>query len=1051
MAVAPDRRRTADEVLADLLSSRSGYIPNWDARPRDPALGVVSSQAEILSYLWERLHGAADKNKISLLAELGIDRLPPAAARAPVEFEPLTGSGNAQAPAGSLVGATTPDGEQLTFRTETGIGLSSSPLAEVWSVIPGQDTGGDHTADVRGQRPFRLFSQQVRTVRSLYIGHDQLLAMAGSAEIGVEFELARAAEPPLELSWAIWDGSVWREFLDLRDNDTVDQVTDGTGGLMRSGTVVLASDGIESSPTKVHGIESHWLRCEMKTRLSDSDRWLPQIDQIRLAVKFGSPTEQVEFRVESAVALGQDVDLSAPFYPFGQSPDRTTHFYLDAADMADSGLGTCTVSFDVTFDAALDGTVVLALEYWDGSSWRPLSASAGGDTATITIPGSVTSVVIDRAFAIPQNWEQNDVGGAPGRWMRIRVLSGSFDRVETVGTSPNDFEVHRPAPPLFSDLLLKVYGVSPAAPPDHVVTQDRARFQERTSEARYRGTPFEPFAPNPDASPALYLGFDGELPAAAIGLYFDIEPAGTESSHEFRWERYDGRHWGSIPVLDDETAHLTRTGIVRLLWPGNRSLRSVSPVVAEGTTATTLRSGEADVFEAGEEVFVKEGETGELAHIASVTGRTITLRRALENSYQNATLSQPELPLFGTPRTWIRARLTEEGIEPDITVRRLITNATWASEARTVDNEIIGSGGGRPGEVMSAARRPILPGELLQVRELTGARARTDLAILEREFADHPGTVEAENDPVTGDVNAAWVRWEPRPNLLSSGPEDRHYVVDRVAGTIRFGDGRHGRVPPMGTQNVRLRRYDTGGGRRGNLAAGAIDAPLSGIVAQRVGNPVAASGGADAETPERAIKRAPHVLRHRYQAVTSTDYRDVALEASPEVFEAAVLLAGDDLGGQVRVVVLPDSDAAPPEPSAQLLERVRRHLLLRCPTGARGRLRVVPPKFVEVGVDVVVAPAGDQAGAVFDAVRAEIAVFLHAVKGGPGGSGWRFGARVHAALFFPRLEALPGVDYIESFSVTRNGAIAGDEVRLDSGDLPTVGDIVVRLTSEATL
>jgi uncharacterized phage protein gp47/JayE len=475
----------------------------------------------------------------------------------------------------------------------------------------------------------------------------------------------------------------------------------------------------------------------------------------------------------------------------------------------------------------------------------------------------------------------------------------------------------------------------------------------------------------------------------------------------------------------------------------------VFPVVAEGTTATAIRSGDADVFETGDEIHVKQGETGELAYVSSVSGRTVTFRRALENSYQNASLSEPELPVFGTPRTWIRARLTEAAAEPLITIRRLINNVTWASEARTIDNEIIGSSGGRPNEVMSVARRPILPGEVLQVRELTGARARTDVAILERELASDPGALQTEHDPVTGEVNGAWVRWDQCPNFLASGRDDRHYVVDRVAGTVRFGDGRLGRVPPMGTQNVRLRRYDTGGGRRGNLAAGALDTPLSGIVAQQVANPVAASGGADAETPERAIRRAPHVVRHRYQAVTSTDYRDVALEASPEVFDAAVVLESDDLGGQLRVFVLPDSDASPPEPSAQLLERVRRHLLLRCPVGATGKLRVAAPRFVGIGVEVVVAPTGDRGAFVFDAVGAEIARFLHAVKGGPASERWGFGARVHTARFFPLLEVLPGVDYVESMSLTRNGAVVGDQIMLGPGELPAVGEIQIRLTQEA--
>ena len=161
-------------------------------------------------------------------------------------------------------------------------------------------------------------------------------------------------------------------------------------------------------------------------------------------------------------------------------------------------------------------------------------------------------------------------------------------------------------------------------------------------------------------------------------------------------------------------------------------------------------------------------------------------------------------------------------------------------------------------------------------------------------------------------------------------------------------------------------------------------------------NPVAATGGADPELPARSANRAPRVLRHRYQAITVEDYRDVALEASPEVFDAAVVQVPDDLGGGLRLCVLPWSDAAPPTPSDQLLETVRRHVLRRCPAGAVARLRVTAPVFVEVGLEVEVAPASfDTAGQAFDRARTVVGDFLHAVRGGPSGAGWPFGSVVH--------------------------------------------------------
>ena len=57
-----------------------------------------------------------------------------------------------------------------------------------------------------------------------------------------------------------------------------------------------------------------------------------------------------------------------------------------------------------------------------------------------------------------------------------------------------------------------------------------------------------------------------------------------------------------------------------------------------------------------------------------------------------------------------------------------------------------------------------------------------------------------------------WIPWEPVSDFGQSGPNSRHYMLDRLTGEIRFGDGRRGMVPPRGGDNIRASRYRTGGG-----------------------------------------------------------------------------------------------------------------------------------------------------------------------------------------------------------------------------------------------
>ena len=122
--------------------------------------------------------------------------------------------------------------------------------------------------------------------------------------------------------------------------------------------------------------------------------------------------------------------------------------------------------------------------------------------------------------------------------------------------------------------------------------------------------------------------------------------------------------------------------------------------------------------------------------------------------------------------------------------------------------------------------------------------------------------------------------------FLSSAPDDRHYVIDRVRGVVEFGDGQHGRIPPSGSNNVRLRRYESGGGARGNVparAANQLRSAVPYIVAAC--NLIAAAGGADIEPMDRVGTAAPR-CRHRRRAVTVEDYQDLAILASSQVVRA---------------------------------------------------------------------------------------------------------------------------------------------------------------------
>jgi hypothetical protein len=115
--------------------------------------------------------------------------------------------------------------------------------------------------------------------------------------------------------------------------------------------------------------------------------------------------------------------------------------------------------------------------------------------------------------------------------------------------------------------------------------------------------------------------------------------------------------------------------------------------------------------------------------------------------------------------------------------------------------------------------------------------------------------------------------WQQVPTLNDSAPEDPHYVVRMQEDgtlTFAFGDGRHGRRLPSGTNNIRI-KYRIGTGLAGNLAPYSLvkevkPHPLIDGLLQ----PMAAAGGNDMESADSMRANAPASVLTIERAVQPT-------------------------------------------------------------------------------------------------------------------------------------------------------------------------------------
>jgi len=198
-------------------------------------------------------------------------------------------------------------------------------------------------------------------------------------------------------------------------------------------------------------------------------------------------------------------------------------------------------------------------------------------------------------------------------------------------------------------------------------------------------------------------------------------------------------------------------------------------------------------------------------------------------------------------------------------------------------------------------------------------------------------------------------RWTRVESLAESGPDDRHYAVERDdegASAVVFGDGRFGARPSTGRNNVRA-RYRVGLGAQGNVGAGQIAAavqPLEFVESTR--NPVPAAGGADAETPGEVRRLAPLAVRTLDRAVSLADFAELALAY------AGIAKARADAGweGRRRTVVVTVASTGGQPLTPALRDGVKAFLAARAAPGQRFGVRDYRPWPVRLALEVRVLP-----------------------------------------------------------------------------------------------
>jgi len=658
----------------------------------------------------------------------------------------------------------------------------------------------------------------------------------------------------------------------------------------------------------------------------------------------------------------------------------------------------------------------LTWEYWNGSGWRWLHVD--DQTSNFRDSGLVV-------FTVPADLKPVDWAGKTNHWIRARLVGGDYGKEKVVvktKTNPDgsteqtiDRTTEGIQPPYAIDFQVS-YSIDTAVIPSFLKTEDSLTLRDQSDANRTSGAQIEVF------TPLIYTLTHFQRAASQQTSGGDCIPdcdcpEGTASTSPAPKPSAQPRP-PTPPSPDDCNCAppAADSGAIADPRSGRRALYL-------GLNTKLQREPINVMFAALEQNYDVLAPLAVDALIANSFVPIVATdeTRALgESGIISMSFNVEPVPteLFGQSLSWVR--LTPSGGDVNWTpvLEGAYLNAVWVRSAETMTRELVGSSEGAPNLTLQLARPPLLHKSLeLRVRESFIEERETLLKA-------GPDTILSNVEDLPGD----WVLWTQVADPHDRDATDRVYALDEDTGTISFGDGLHGAIPPIGTDAIVAFRYErtdpaTAGGVPANRVAARTTLNLVTPV-ESVEEVVCAgqsAGGLAPESTDRVVKFSASKLRHRGRAVTARDFEDIALEKFADVVQARCFVRT----GSIRLVAVMRGSA--PGPTRAQKRELRAVLLDAAAAGvaAPGVLTIDGPAVRRLRIDLTLrVPSLDIAGAVARDVQKALNTVFDTELGGKAHDGWPLGSSPNEDDVAEALRDVPNLESVANvslFEIAANG------------------------------
>ncbi|MCZ7356855.1 MAG: putative baseplate assembly protein [Candidatus Methanoperedens sp.] len=891
-------------------------------------------------------------------------------------------------------------------------------------------------------KDFYPFGERPKFNDTFYIGSKEVFSKEGAnITIGITLspEIVLPDTTSISLSLEFWDGTGWIQIQKL--NKTVQNGVvsgDPTLAFTITGNITFRCPKIELK--EENGIENYWIRFRIISGNYGKDTVYETGGGIDISGTGTITSSENKTNVEGTgtkflneLRIGDSITAD----PTKDEPAQTRKVvYVDAID---------SLTVNIAFDPAISGRTFkfnygwiykpptykppciskLTLDYTTGEI--PLSILTYNDFAYRNqtyclfnwdeVPGNNAQLIESLIWGFDVNWIREAI---------IRKIPGIATEKETISISDGKNTLSL----ILDDKMKKVYMTG-----TEIQTSEFA-VNEKRYVLNSKKYPFPPFQPIEDKEPAFYLAFDqdiAKLPVTlffalsdnvfkpAVPLLFDNKGPGREATN-IALKDASSLYIGDFVEFRNPSGEIEKKIIKRIdnqtiIWEE----KLIHDFSSDGSTISLSLSDNPPVL-------AWEYWNGKNWSLLSVEDKTENLTRKdiiqfpapsdINKRYCfEEKKGEEENDAKEKEYYWIRARIDKGRYDRLPKLRSVHTNTVWASNLVTVRDEKIGGSNGQKNQVIKFSHSPVLSGQRVCVNELSLTQEERKLIISE-EKNDKAAVKDLKDD--AGNITGYRVRWHEVSHFFSSGPHSRHYIIDRINGTITFGDGVRGMIPPAGKNNI-VCSYRYGGGNDGNNARAYSITKLKTAFpfVKSVTNHADADGGWDKETLESAEERGPQTIKHHERAVTLEDY-EWLVRASPKVAKAKCLPVKDPTqrtkSGWVTVIIVPESDDHKPLPTQELIDSIKDDIEKKTSTHLidRSQINMIGPGYIKVGVVASVQFTSiPEAKTIEGRIIKRLNEFFHPLHGGTDNKGRDFGRDVYISEVYKVIKNTDGVDYVD--------------------------------------